>query len=223
MIELDCYKNKHIDEDIYVIGSGKSCDFLPKDFLDNKITIGINQVYNKFKVNYLVRKETSLLKEVIEKNPDTIHFISKGDCGNDNNKNLEIITREYSVNNNIVIFNHNINTHRINSLPEDNCMLVSYSTIVSGIHLAAYMGAKNIILIGHDCCCIDNQPNFAGYHTDKTYKIAHKAGVEGYKEWLKLIENDTVFLRTLLKEKYGCNIVSINPFLNFKLEGHKLS
>jgi hypothetical protein len=44
------------------------------------------------------------------------------------------------------------------------------------MHLAAYMGAKNIILIGHDCGTLNGEPNFKDYHTDKTYKIVWKNG-----------------------------------------------
>ena len=45
--DLKYYKNIHKDKDIYVIGSGSSCDFIDNSFFDNKITIGINQVYKK--------------------------------------------------------------------------------------------------------------------------------------------------------------------------------
>ena len=37
---LDIHKN----EDIYIICSGKSCDFIDESFFKNKITLGINQV-----------------------------------------------------------------------------------------------------------------------------------------------------------------------------------
>ena len=73
-----------------------------------------------------------------------------------------------------------------------NVKIVSFSTIVSGIHLAAYMGAKNIILVGHDCGTIDGIPNVEGYHNDSSYKIVWKKGKEDYIKWLPKIENDTV-------------------------------
>ena len=37
--------------------------------------------------------------------------------------------------------------------------MVSRSTVTSAIHLAAYMSAKNIILVGHDCGFINNKSN----------------------------------------------------------------
>jgi len=34
------------------------------------------------------------------------------------------------------------------------------------------------------------------------------------------IDGDTIKLKGLLKDAYGCNVVSLNPFINFGLEGH---
>jgi uncharacterized Rossmann fold enzyme len=120
----------------------------------------------------------------------------------------------------IICYDHDKNNRNVNTLPDKNKLVVSYSTITTGIHLAAYMGAKNIILVGHDCGKIDGECNFEGYHTDATYKIAHKNGKKDYNTWLNKIESQTIKLKTLLKEKYGCNIYSLNPFINFNLEGH---
>tara|TARA_B110000037_G_C16960405_1_gene440707 strand:+ start:34 stop:699 length:666 start_codon:yes stop_codon:yes gene_type:complete len=216
---LNKFKNIHNNKDIYIIASGKSLDFIDNSFFNNKITIGINQVYKKFITTYLVRKEFKLLDEILKKNLKLIHFISKGEHGGNNNNNIFIVNK-YKNNKNIIIYNHNINNHLVEQLPDDNKLLVSYSTITTGIHLAAYMGAKNIILVGHDCGTLNGEPNFKGYHTDSTYKIAHKNGKKDYINWLKKIENGTIKLKKLLKEKYGCNIYSLNPFINFGLEGN---
>ena len=40
-------KDKHKGEDIYVIASGKSIDFIDDSFFDGKILIGVNQAYKK--------------------------------------------------------------------------------------------------------------------------------------------------------------------------------
>ena len=85
------------------------------------------------------------------------------------------------------------------------------------------MGAKYIILVGHDCGTLDGEPNFNGYHDDSTYSISHgnEEPKEKYKLWLSEIEEQTITLKKLLKEKYGCEIYSLNPFINFGLEGHR--
>ena len=223
------YKDFHKGEDIYVIASGKSLDFIEPEFFNNKITIGINQVFKKINCMYLVRKEAELLKDCVEKNKQSIFFISKGSSGCKNNINEKIVKQnKYS---NVILFNHNPNNTRINNISilfntlnlKENELIVSYSTITSGIHLAAHMGAKNIIIVGHDCGLLDGEVNFRGYHTDETYKIVWKDGEKGYSRWITKshIENDTIELKKILKDKYGCNIYSLNPFINFGLEGHK--
>ena len=215
------FKDIHTNKDIYVVASGKSLDFISNDFFNNKITIGINQVYKKFTTTYLVRKEYALLENILKNQSlDIIHFVSVGNAGSNNALNLNFIVKNFKYNKNIVLYNHDTNVWDLNNLPSDNKLLVSYSTITTGIHLAAYMGAKNIILVGHDCGTLNGEPNFEGYHNDTTYKIAHKEGKKDYINWLKKIENHTIKLKKLLKDKYGCNIYSLNPFINFGLEGN---
>lgn len=221
MIELNKFKNIHKDSDIYVIGSGPSVNFIDPAFFDNKITIGINQIYKKIKTKYLVRKEHALLKTILEKVKDSINFISRGNCGCNNDTNYNYVKNNFKDNKKIVVFKHNVNTCKMpDKLPEDG-LVVSFSTITTGIHLAAYMGAKNIILLGHDCGTLDNKCNVDKYHTDKTYKIVHKNGEEDYIKWLSKIEKQTIKLKKILKETHNCNIYSLNPFINFGLEGHK--
>ena len=220
MIELKSFKDIHKNEDIYVLASGKSVDFISNDFFNNKIVIGINQAYKKVKCKYLLRKEYKLLNHVIKLNPESIHFISAGNYGENNNTNLNYVIKNKLKN--VVVYRHNPNNHKMpNILPKPNKLVVSYSTITTGIHLAAYMGAKNIILIGHDCGTIDGECNFKDYHTAQTYKIAWRNGKQDYVNWLKKIENQTIKLKSLLKKEYNCNIYSLNPFINFNLEGHK--
>jgi len=225
MKSLQDFKNIHKNGDIYILASGKSVDFIDNSFFENKIVIGINQAYKKFECKYLVRKECKLIDTVLKDNKNAVHFISNGDCGGGNNKNTQFIKKNnYDKANNIVIYHHNNNTCKVpNNLPENDKLVTSYSTITTGIHLAAYMGAKNIILVGHDCGTLNGECNFKGYHTDETYKITWKNGKRDYKEWLKNIESQTIEVRRLIKDKYGCNIYSLNPFINFGLENNEYS
>ena len=174
MKKLEDYKNIHHNMDIYILASGKSVDFIDKSFFFNKIILGINQVYKKINCNYLVRKENKLLKEVVDLNPNTIHFISKGDCGGSNNKNLQLVNKDFKNNNNIVIYNHNKNSTKIPDTIKDEELIVSQSTITTGIHLAAYMGAKNIILVGHDGGMINGECNFKEYHNEDDLTVGDR-------------------------------------------------
>ena len=212
---LSDYSNIHKGEDIYVIASGATLGYIDKSFFDNKITVGVNQVYKFVDTKYLVRKETKFAKDVFqEAKKETIHFISKGNCGSPGTTNQQFRAK------NIIVFDHNPNRSTIpDTLPQSG-LVVSHSTITSAIHLAAVMGAKNIILVGHDCGTLDGEPNVKNYHTDKSRS---QGSVQGYKGWLKTIEKDTIKLRGILKKMYNVNIYSLNPFVNIGLENHSYS
>lgn len=213
--ELKFYENIHKGSDIYILGSGKSLDFIDKSFFDNKILIGINQVYKYIQCKYLLRKEHKFLNQVLKNSDDnTMIFISKGNCGAKYNDNKLLNFGQHPK---VVLYPHLPNNRNVTQLPPDHHLVVSYSSITTGIHLAAYMGAKNIILVGHDGGSINNECNFSGYHTDKT--MVQKNQNE-YKNWLTKISSHTITLKKLLKTKYDCNVVSINPFINFNLEGN---
>ena len=99
-----------------------------------------------------------------------------------------------------------------------NQLIVSYSTIITSIHLAYYLGAKNIILVGVDHGTLDGKTTFDGYYKD--IKETAWKDWNQYKNWLKKINQDTVAIKNKMKQ-LGVNIHSLNPFINFKLEGHK--
>lgn len=216
MRQLKSFKDIHKDEDIYVLASGKSIDFLDQSFFDDKIVIGVNQVYRWRECQYLLRKECMMIDQVLEESPNSIHFISIGNCGGGNMTNLQFVKTKNLMSDNVVLYPHVVNRGSIpDALPEHE-LITSHSTITTAIHLAAYMGAKNIILVGHDCGILDGECNFQGYHEGSPYTHNPK----WYAGWLKIIESQTIKLRRLLKEKFGCNIVSLNPFVNLGLEGH---
>jgi hypothetical protein len=232
-LELTDFKNIHLNKDIYVIGSGKSCDFIDNSFFKDKITIGVNQVYNRFDCNYYIRKEYAFIDEVLSKiNRKSLLFISRGDCGETNNRNKNYVERKKIYDNKVIIFDHykncgsaenpnNIKKYNYNHLKKNNNKLISTSsTLLSAIHLAYYMGAKNIILLGHDCCKINGESNFKNYHTDKTLKLTWNNQGQ-YNNWVSKIESQTVYIKNLLKDNFDVNVVSLNPFVSYNLEGNK--
>lgn len=209
-------KNIHAGEDIYVVASGKSLDFIPTSFFVGKTVIGVNQVYKKLACDYIVRKEPKFIDESIESGAKVvISEVHSGDPTNGYPLNTSLGYED-----NCYYFKHKPNRHTkidFSVLGSDE-LIVSYSTITSAIHLAAYMGAKNIILVGHDCGLINNKFVFDGYYDS----IADTPWGEWsqYVNWLKVIENQTIMVKQALTRHYNVNILSINPFINFGLEGN---
>ena len=228
-LELSNFKDIHLNEDIYVIGSGKSCDYIDESFFNDKITIGINQVYKKFNCKYLVRKEFHLIDEVLKNMKDSLLFISRGNAGNLGNKNKDYIESKKIYNNKVIIFDHDQNCgcvsnpdniKKINHTNFDkskNKLITTSSTILSGVHLAYYMGAKNIILVGHDCCKINGESNFENYNSITDIKKVWK-NKEQYDNWISKIESQTIHIKNLLKNNFNVNLYSLNPFVSYNLE-----
>jgi len=92
-------------------------------------------------------------------------------------------------------------------------IVVSYSTITSAIHIAAVMGAANIILCGHDCGTLDGKSRMEGYPEALM-------GDRPYLRWLGEILPQTLAVRERIRQVYGCNIYSLSPFLGLAYEGH---
>ena len=80
------------------------------------------------------------------------------------------------------------------------------------------MGAKNIILVGHDCGTINGESNFKGYY-DNNISVDNI----NYNNWLKEMSSHTVKLKELLKQKYNCNVLSLNPFVDLRLENNNFN
>jgi hypothetical protein len=213
-------KNIHSGQDIYVIASGASLNYISPSFFENKITVGINQVYRKFKCSYLVRKEGSHLAESIATGAKVICSlwdsgdITKGKKKKNTlgNENLSFYVFEHMDNRHTTIDFSILNTHKL---------IVSYSTITTALHAAAYMGAKNIIIVGHDCGLINDKFVFDGYY--KNISETPWKNWNDYINWLTKIESQTTLTKEKLQSHYKCNIYSLNPFINYNLEGNSFS
>ena len=229
---LSEYQNKHIGEDIYVLASGKSYDYFPSTFFDNRITIGVNQMSQLRSCNYAVRKEiaAACVQETLSNEKTTTLFLSIGSGGSADTNNLNMIETynggELLATGRVVMFSHAKNVRTVRDvLPTDpNSLVVSWSTITTAIHLAAHMGARAVYVVGHDCGTLDGETNCSHYHTTETMKGKWKhpaRHAKGYPIWLNEIEKDTAKLRTLLMAKYGCHVVSLSPFVGLGMEGHE--
>ena len=208
-------KNKHKGQDIYVLASGASLDFVPKQFFKNKVCIGVNRVVKFFECDYVVCKDSVGFEGIIrDAIGSPIPLIAKYETG-DPGRMLNSLEDAY-------IFDH---FDKPNQRPKVELisknidkMVVSYSTITTAIHLAAYLGATNIIIVGHDCGVLDGRSAIKGYHEDQPPVQRSEAG---YISFLSSIEDHTILVKQKVQQVYGCSVMSLNPFINFSLEGHK--
>lgn len=213
-------KGVHRDSDIYVIASGASMNYIDPLFFKNKIVIGVNQVFKKYKCNYIVRKEGSQIKQSVRSGAKVI--CSKWDSG-DIGKGKNIMNRNLIPNTPFYEFDHLDNRHtKIDfSVLNTDKIIVSFSTITSAIHVAAYMGASNIIICGHDCGILNDKFTFNDYYSN--INETPWKNWEDYKKWLGVIEDQTIQVKKEISKAYGCNIYSLNPFINYNLEGNSFN
>ena len=208
-------KNCEKGNDIYVLASGKSLDFIPPEFFANKVTIGVGDLYaSKYAPKYTVMKEQMSIQNALQYH--TILIVSMHDCGNYNGR-LNAVDTDKAY----YYFDHLSNDTQVHLEELDgDRIIVSWTTMTSAIHLAYYLGAANIILAGHDCGQIDGETNISGYW-NLFYTDQHQRPSESwYKSWLGQISPASELLAKEIRKR-GVPVVSINPFINMQLEGHK--
>ena len=202
------WKNRYSGADIWVIGAGASLNFVDPEFFDGRITLGVNDVYRRFHCTCLVRRSRVRIEEAYQSGIPLI--LSEHDGGNKDGFRNEVSGPAW-------YFEH---VHRVPygtmdmSVIGTDRIVMGASILVTAMHLAAYMGARNILLCGHDCGSVDGQVTFENYYDQPlTDPVA-------YWRTMGRFEEESVAVRERLKEVFGCRVYSLNPFLNFGLEGH---
>jgi len=201
-----------------VLGSGASLNFIDPKFFYKKITVCVNDVGEVYlpTTKYVVTKYHPEAITYAQNTPDTNVIVSRGSLGGPHYSALPALKNLYT-------FDHNINkgpsTSTVTDWPlEDNSLYVSWSSITSAMHFAAYLGAKNIIMVAHDCGDLDDKSWVDGYVYNSWND---KEKVEEVRERNKQFEIQSVAVKTKLKELYNSNVYSLNPFINYNLEGVK--
>lgn len=202
--------------DIYIIGSGPTAGFISPEFFNNKYVIGLNEVWVRFpNVDYLLRKESARSEAAYSTGIPLV--VSRHSCGT-----LSYERNKFDGPRDYYVFTHSDNRlsgdpdlSAISRTPDDpDRLVVGYSTLVSGIHFAAFLGASSIILVGCDAGTLNGETNFPGYPPSI-------GGDRFYRNFLNDIEGQTKMVTDKILEVYGVPTYSLNPFLSFRLDGNK--
>jgi hypothetical protein len=217
--------NTHKDSDIYIVGSGASLRVFPKDFLKNKITIGLNMAWRSLDVMYSITIHPDL---------NIPQFIDDDISGKDitwivGNRKTQKLLRDkpaqlkHALDNFYFFDYHGKPNTQPDYEPSDAARFMEWIETVSGdnlylwssisqaaVVLAANMGAKNVILVGCDNTAIGE--NHHAHHQHTRWKgVAPDYRYHQYYEGLSEVRSG---LRTR-----GVNVVSMNPFL--KLDSYE--
>ena len=208
-MKLEDYRGYHAGQDIYVLGSGSTLAHVDRGFFANKVTIGCNLVYEHYTpVTYTVTKYHEKAAEAVKAPDAGTVFVSRKQHGRDANATWK--------GDGAVVFDHLGNKgwgfDADKDWPEKG-LVVSKSTITSAMHLAAHMGAATILMVGADCGFLDGD--------FRRNKYPHRAEPDKPNDWFDHWDLQNRAVKQQLIARYGVRVYSLNPFINYNLEGHR--
>ena len=203
MQSISSLENLRKGEDIYVVGGGKSMDYYPSGFFGSRCVLAVNQASILVNPTFVIRKEGADIRKA-----PVISSMHRAGC------------LDLGMNRSDYMFDHNHNMlsviERADLHPYGDKIVVSWSTITSAIHLAAYMGARAVFLAGHDCATIDGEQTANDYYLG----VNRITQPQDYSNWLKCIASQTIWMREYLYSEYKIPLISLSPFVGLKHEGH---
>lgn len=218
MIDTDprAHRDRFAGQDVYVLGSGPSLNHMDlRSFLAGKVTVSTNHgcMTRVDSVDYLVTKYHRHAVEYRQWWPHIPTVTMRDDLGS-------IGSGELPAGSGCIILDHtqNLGEEWTPALwPTDpDHFIATHSSICTAMHWAAYLGAANIVLIGHDCGWIDDAGRVPEYRSQAD-------GVpddDGDHPLWRSFDRQSQMVKAELQARYGCNVVSLLPFINANMEGH---
>jgi len=208
-------RDRHKGADIYVVGSGVSLEFYDPEFFRDRIVIAINWVADRrpLPATYTLTKYHDCALANAVKYPDTDVAVSRHLYGNPyqptigtNLPNLYAYdTKEGQVPGSTFNVERDWPT-------KANQLVNSHSSITSGMHFAAYLGAANVFMVAHDGGKLDGRMHFEGYRLVPDPNTT--------EAWLREFEEQSKTVKAELAKRYGVRVYGLLPFINAHLEGH---
>jgi hypothetical protein len=207
-------KDKFKGKTVYVVGSGASLDYYDPEFFKDKIVLGCDLIFQRIPVTYTLGQHRKMLDYV----GDTKMVIAEAD-ESENNKNPNVIETPHEY------WTHKVGEYcqfenNLQLIGSDEYLCSGNTGAISIIHLAAYMGAKTIILVAFDSCMVNGNIYCKGYaHPD--FDGARERGIieqlrQYFNDFFLRNVKEITILKEKLKEVYGCDVVSLSPFVGLK-------
>jgi hypothetical protein len=197
-------------ETAWVFGSGATLNFIDPAFFDRKLVVSTNLAAMSFGLSpdFVFSNHHSNINSPAEKSPDTIFVVNRYETP----EPVEYVKGMP----NVVVSDSKTVHNSFGSFdpygrdkPDRPDQLVFGSTSTHGaMHLAALLGAIDIVLVGVDCGVLDSVVNVTDYpeQTQRSFPV-----------W----NDHLVVMRNWLRDTYGARVYSLNPFVNLHLEGHR--
>ena len=206
-MKLSEFRNRHAGEDIYVIGSGATLPYYDPSFFDDCVTVAINHGWHHHldSVDYMVTKYHDLAMEWKDSDRVGLVVVTKKLRGH--------VAPVLSERDDCLVVDHNNNpvaSFGSNDWPKKpDALVASHSSITTGMHFAAYMGARRLFIVGADCGALDGKWNIEGHPTGGTPQTAVS------------FERHNRIVKKELEKRYDVRVVSLLPFTTPNMDGHK--
>jgi len=186
-------------------------NYLSPEFFADKLVVGANGGAHYFGVkpaySFSHHHEFANIPSLATEHPETVFVVNRQDYhtkavynGAYENVIVHDPKTEKNSHDKFDPFHHDRPAHA-------DQLVFGSSSVHGAMHLAAYVGAKNIVLVGVDCGILDGDANFDAYPSVTQRQFA---------VWNRHL----ALMRDWLKDTYGVNTYSLNPFVNLHLEGH---
>lgn len=208
MLEKDYrdFKGKHKGETIWVLGSGRSLEYIPKEFWADKTVVATNYSGHILGLSkyYMVTHYHYDARKVAEERSDIPIICGIKDHASQKEADPPEFINVYKVPTGDQHFDSfNIEKHWPT---EEDTFVVGPTSMHMTMHFAHYLGAAHIVLAGVDVGSFDDNLRVDNYPPG----IGDPVSL--WEDYLPLVANK---LREL-----GTSVHSLNPFVSLNLEGH---
>lgn len=197
------FEGLHRGETVWVLGSGRTLEYVSSDFFDGKTVVATNHAWQgKADHAYVCSNHWGNSPpgwNVVPENrqvPEYDHHHERPD--GPNVIHVPTIEQKYNY------------FDPFADWPERGRLIVGPSSIHLAVHWAVWLGAAHIVLVGVDCGEIDGENNLAGYYPPEQDRSEF---------WHRLWE-DKLQRLALKVRSLGVSVHSLNPWVTFNLEGH---
>ena len=201
------FKRRHAGETIYVVGSGATLDYVPRGFFDGKTVVCINRSGEALGLDefYSVTHyhlDAHILADARPDLPVIVPMVEQG---------IGYPAKTRPDQPNVFFVETNPQMYSQFDTAEhwpthDDHLVCGPTSLHMGMHFAAYLGARFIVLAGADCGVLDDRDAVDGYAPGDP---------KPYPVWEQQLPKVARKLRSM-----GVGVVSLNPFVNLALEGH---
>lgn len=218
---IQSLRNSESGKDIYIIGSGKSIDFIPNRFWDDRLAIGVNFTYQRVPCKYSLCHHYCVVQPMIDSGLTTVVTSEAETCvWQSTHPNWKHPIRhddfggtfygDTALRGDYYWYSHDNQGYvdiSLKNFDKPGYLTAGGTIVTTAIHFAYFLGARSIILAGVDGGVIDRGMNYDGYPVPTNND--HMANVQPQ---IDQISNH-------IRER-GVPVLSLNPFTNFTLEGH---